>query len=403
VVERTVSPQEETRILAQVSGALVLLVAVAALSQWASWGPGVDPTTPDGPGDAFVVFVATLLPGWAAVALVAWLRPASRGWLVRTAVVIGAAALASWLRLLILVLTRHHDPSTGFLLIEYAFATGATSGALVGGLLYLDSRERIAGQERLRAEHELRAARALADLEREELRVRRQVSGQLHGAVQQRLVVIGAELDDLAARMDPAGAGPGLPGAPGGAGGPGGAGDAARRMRELAAEVDELREEEVRRISHALFPVGADIGAFQAAQVMLQRLPGSMRTELTTGPHGGLLSDPTDTSMPVEDRLVVVAVVEEAVTNALRHGGARRVHVHGDGEPGAEPGTVVAVVTVDDDGSGPPAEPVLNGLARLRDRVAGRGGELTLGPGPLGGARVSLRLPVGSSPDDPAA
>lgn len=398
MVERTVAPQEETRILAQVSGALVLLVAVAALSQWASWGPGADPTMPDGPGDAFVVFVATLLPGWAAVALVAWLRPASRGWLVRTAVVIGAAALASWLRLLILVLSKHHDPSTGFLLIEYAFATGATSGALVGGLLYLDSRERIAAQERLRAEHELRAARALADLEREELRVRRQVSGQLHGAVQQRLVVIGAELDDLAARMDPAGAG--LPGAPGV---PGGAGAAARRMRELAAEVDELREEEVRRISHALFPVGADIGAFQAAQVMLQRLPGSVRTELTTGPHGGLLSDPTDTSMPVEDRLVVVAVVEEAVTNALRHGGARRVHVHGDGEPGAGPGSVVAVVSVDDDGSGPPAEPVLNGLARLRDRVAGRGGELTLGTGPLGGARVLLRLPVGGGPDDPAA
>ncbi|HEY0187343.1 MAG TPA: hypothetical protein VGC67_07630 [Cellulomonas sp.] len=383
MVGGTVTPRDETRVLARVSGSLVLLVAVAALSQWASWGAGADPSTSAGLREAAVVFVATLLPGWAAVALVALLRPASRGWPVRAAVVLGAAALSSWLRLVVLVQTHNHDPSTGFLLIEYAFATGATSGALVGGLLYLDSRERIAAQERLRAEQELRATRALADLEREELRVRREVSGQLHGAVQQRLVVIGAELDDLAERV-------------GTADGPvSSSRDAARRMRELAAVVDELREEEVRRISHALFPVGADIGAFQAAQVMLQRLPGSVRATLTAGPHGGLLNDPTDSTMPVEDRLVVVSVIEEAVTNALRHGRARRVQVHGDSEPGAAPDEVVAVVTVDDDGSGPPDDPVLNGLARLRDRVAGRGGELTLGAGPLGGARVLLRLPVG--------
>ncbi|HEY0216347.1 MAG TPA: hypothetical protein VGC57_08145 [Cellulomonas sp.] len=384
--------------LALVSGALVLLVAVAAVSQWTSWGPGGDPTAPDGATDGLVVFVATLLPGWAAVALVAVLRPASRGWGVRVAVVVGAAALAAWLRLAVLVATGHHAPSTAFLLIEYVFATGAVSGALIGGLLYLDSRERIAAQERLRAEHEHRAAQALADLEREELRVRRQVSGQLHGAVQQRLVVLGAQLDDLAAQVAPGDGASSTGGAPG---------DAAQRLRDLAAEVDELREEEVRRISHALFPVGADIGAFQAVQVMLQRLPGTVRAEVTTGPHGALLGDPTDTTMPVQDRLVVLAVVEEAVTNALRHGGARRLHVHGDAEPGDQPGQVVAVVTVDDDGSGPPADPTLHGLARLHDRVVQRGGALTLGPRPgaEGGARVLLRLPVGpgASTGDPDA
>jgi signal transduction histidine kinase len=366
----SLTPRRERQVLARVSGLLVLLAAVAAVSQWASWGPGSDPRTPDGLDEAVWVFFVTLLPGWVAVA-----------------VVVGTAALTSWLRLAVLVLSDHHAPATGFLLIEYAFAIVTTSGALVGGLWYLDARERAAAQVRLRAAQEVRAARALADLEREELRVRRQVSGQLHGAVQQRLVMIGVQLDDLAAQVGTAAAD--------------GSVDAAARLRALAAEVDELREEEVRRISHALFPVGTDIGAFQAAQVMLQRLPGSIRTEITTGPGGGVLADPVDSTMPVQDRLVVVAVIEEAVTNAVRHGGARRVRVHGDSAAGATPGSVVAEVTVDDDGSGPPEDLVLNGLARLRDRVERHGGTLTLGHGPLGGARLVLRLPVGAGPVEP--
>jgi signal transduction histidine kinase len=351
----SLTPRRERQVLARVSGLLVLLASVAALSQWASWGPGGGPSTPEsGPDDALAVFLATLLPGWAAVAAVVALRPTSRGWGVRSAVVVGVAALTSWLRLAVLVVSGHHAPATGFLLIEYGFAIVTTTGALVGGLWYLDARERVAAQERLRAAQEVRAARALADLEREELRVRRQVSGQLHGAVQQRLVMIGAQLDDLADQI-------GTPAAAAGSV------DAAARLHALAGEVDELREEEVRRISHALFPAGADIGAFQAAQVMLQRLPGNIRAEVTTGPGGGVLADPVDSTMPVQDRLVVVAVIEEAVTNAVRHGGARRVHVHGESGPGATVGSVVAEVTVDDDGSGPPQDVVLNG------RWAGRG------------------------------
>jgi len=98
-------------------------------------------------------------------------------------------------------------------------------------------------------------------------------------------------------------------------------------------------------------------------------------------------------AVPVPDGVGLTAyrVVQEALTNTLRHAGATRVDVRLRYLPGA-----VEVEVVDDGrgGSGPPATRRGLGLAGMRERVAVHDGDLEVGPRPAGGYRVRARLPL---------
>jgi signal transduction histidine kinase len=90
--------------------------------------------------------------------------------------------------------------------------------------------------------------------------------------------------------------------------------------------------------------------------------------------------------------LAAFRIVQEALTNVVRHSGSRhaRVHLADDGEVlrlrvGAGGGPVV----VDAGGSG-------NGLAGMRERAAALGGTIEAGPRPDGGFRVLAVLPLTS-------
>jgi signal transduction histidine kinase len=82
-------------------------------------------------------------------------------------------------------------------------------------------------------------------------------------------------------------------------------------------------------------------------------------------------------------------VVAEALANAAKHAGARRVSVE------ATPGEAHLEVAVRDDGAGG-ADPQGRGLEGLRDRVEAIGGTLEVVDGPEGGTVVTARLPVES-------
>jgi signal transduction histidine kinase len=89
--------------------------------------------------------------------------------------------------------------------------------------------------------------------------------------------------------------------------------------------------------------------------------------------------------------LAAVRIAQEALTNAMRHAGARRVVVtlrcDADG----------VVVDVDDDGtSGPPSARRRdgNGLVGMQERAAACGGRLRVGTSPLGGWRIQAWLPT---------
>ncbi|MGP3974292.1 sensor histidine kinase [Streptomyces sp. 8N114] len=81
-------------------------------------------------------------------------------------------------------------------------------------------------------------------------------------------------------------------------------------------------------------------------------------------------------------------VVQESLTNVLRHAGQARAQVHVSCENGE------LLVEVADDGTGSPDHSDGRGLTGMRSRIAALGGTLTAGPGNEGGFRVRARIPV---------
>ena len=102
------------------------------------------------------------------------------------------------------------------------------------------------------------------------------------------------------------------------------------------------------------------------------------------------------TDVPAGVDLAAYRIVQEALTNVIKHAGRVRASV-------AVRYTADAVtVEIDDEGParlGAPSAPVAmgHGLAGMRERVAMYHGDLDVGPGPIGGFHVAARLPFGVS------
>jgi signal transduction histidine kinase len=151
----------------------------------------------------------------------------------------------------------------------------------------------------------------------------------------------------------------------------------------------ELREElrtaiaDIRRLVHGLRPPALDeLGLVGAVQRLAERC----------GTDGGLRVD-VDVSgvLPVLPAAVEVAayrIVQEGLTNVVRHAGARNCCVR----LGAEPGALTVEVTDDGAGLAPAATPGV-GLSSMRERAAETGGSCEITAGPDGGTRVLARLP----------
>ena len=141
---------------------------------------------------------------------------------------------------------------------------------------------------------------------------------------------------------------------------------------------------------------GGDRGAAPAPQPSLSRLEGVL-SELRAG---GMPIELVVTGDPVELPQLVdvsaVRVVQEALSNVVRHAGAAATRV----EVRYEPGRVT--VTVSDDGRPRTADPEAgdggvpggHGQLHMRERVAVAGGRLEVGPLRGGGYRVRASFPA---------
>ena len=94
--------------------------------------------------------------------------------------------------------------------------------------------------------------------------------------------------------------------------------------------------------------------------------------------------------LPAGVDLAAFRIVQEALTNVVRHAGATRATVRLDRSPGR------LVVEVDDNGHGPTGSDGGGGrgLAGMRERARALGGTLDAGPRPGRGFRVRATLPV---------
>jgi signal transduction histidine kinase len=105
-------------------------------------------------------------------------------------------------------------------------------------------------------------------------------------------------------------------------------------------------------------------------------------------------------ALPAAVDVSAYRIVQEALTNVLKHAGPASADV----TVGCVDGAVVIEVTDDGVGSAA-AEPTAggHGLVGMRERAAIFGGELLAGPQPGGGFAVRARLPLGNGPSSPCA
>jgi signal transduction histidine kinase len=136
--------------------------------------------------------------------------------------------------------------------------------------------------------------------------------------------------------------------------------------------VDVLREQQ------PLMPQG-DLSGIEE---LIQRTKGKVFIDFD------LQGDPGDVPAPVA--LAVYRVVQEALTNVVRHAGADRATVT------LNIGKQEVAVEIVDDGRRPVPHQAGSGhgIAGMRERVTALGGTFTAGPVAGGGFRVAARIPV---------
>jgi len=95
--------------------------------------------------------------------------------------------------------------------------------------------------------------------------------------------------------------------------------------------------------------------------------------------------------IPASAELAAFRIIQEAITNVVRHAGARHADIHVTYHPES------LTVQVIDDGTGGTAVAMVeegSGIRGMRERALALGGSLTVGRAPRGGVQVEAELPL---------
>ena len=264
-------------------------------------------------------------------------------------------------------------PRTDADLVDAAFASIGLAGAWV-----LGDRARV--QRALAAELSDRAVRLEREREGEARRAvaseRARIARELHDVVAHHvsMMVVQAEAGPLAVERDPA--------------------RAAGAFEAIAATGRQALVE-MRRLLGVLRGDGQ--APSLAPQPGLDQVPSLVEQVGRAGLEVELVVEGEKAPLPAGVELSAYRIVQEALTNAVRHAGPGRARVLVRyGERDLE-------LTVRDEGGGGGAAPAGGpptrsgqGLVGMRERVSLFGGELHAGPGPDGGFTVAARLPLGA-------
>lgn len=247
---------------------------------------------------------------------------------------------------------------------DLAFVAVMSMAVLASALAAVSVVRYVRATDEARAGDALQAAEDLAKVRADELQVRRQIADELHGTVQNRLVLLETELTDIAETLPP---------------------ESAERVRAVSEALDEVREKEVRLASASLYPESFDRGLVPAVRALVRRVPASIDVDID-------IDEPSitaaDGDLDTTGRLLIVRATEEAITNALRHGKATRLTVSLEADDGD------LVLRCADNGEGFGADAELSGLARLRRSLQSVGGYLDVASSPGAGTVVSARAPA---------
>ncbi|MET8684900.1 sensor histidine kinase [Streptomyces sp. NPDC004732] len=149
---------------------------------------------------------------------------------------------------------------------------------------------------------------------------------------------------------------------------------------------------EVRQVLDTLRAPGA---APRAPAPGLDRLPELVEQAGSAGLTVEVTTEGALVQLPPGADLAAFRIVQEALTNVVRHSGSRRARVLVHHEAAA------LTLRIDDDGpaTGADAGGSGNGLAGMRERAAALDGTIEAGPRPDGGFRVTAVLPLAADGD----
>lgn len=212
--------------------------------------------------------------------------------------------------------------------------------------------------ERLEAERADSARRTLSAQEAERLRI----AHELHDEVGQALTAVLLQITNAAASADPA----------------------VRERLVAAQEAARAGLDEVGRIVRRLRPEALDDLGLPSA---LTALGATVAREAGVEVHRAIAADLPP--LPPDVELVIYRVAQEALTNTVRHAGARHAWLTLEAAPDG-----AVTLRVDDDGSGiDEADGSTGGIRGMRERALLVRGALSVGPSPRGGALVVLTIP----------
>jgi signal transduction histidine kinase len=199
-------------------------------------------------------------------------------------------------------------------------------------------------------------------------RERERIAREMHDilAHSMSMVVIQAEAGPVAVRTDP------------------------DKAEEVFDTISATAREALAQLRRALGVLRSEEAA-RRPQPGLDALPELVAGVRRTGLAVTLEQDGESRAVPPDVAAAAYRIVQESLTNAVRHAAASSVRVRLGWRDGA------LRLEVCDDGRGPAGtdEPGGHGLIGMRERVAAAGGELSLGPGPGGvGYRVAASLPL---------
>ncbi|HEY2201358.1 MAG TPA: HAMP domain-containing protein, partial [Solirubrobacteraceae bacterium] len=204
-----------------------------------------------------------------------------------------------------------------------------------------------------------------------EEQLRRDIAEVLHSRVQNRLLVLWYRLEEAQRLMetDPA---------------------AARQLvTEIREQLEAIREQDVRELSHRLHPSIIRAGLLPALESLAEEMsPVDVGVEADAGVQR--LDDPADNQIPEAVRLTAYRVAEEALGNAVKHGGATSVEI---GVGATDEGLQVVIA---DNGRGfdqSRVQPGL-GLGSIAARVGRVGGTWTISSALGVGTRMAVLLPL---------
>ncbi|HEY9328331.1 MAG TPA: histidine kinase [Streptomyces sp.] len=242
----------------------------------------------------------------------------------------------------------------------FVFAAAYAFGRLaVTRQAYLRAVEDRARQ--LELTHLIEAEQAAA---RERARIAREMHDVLSHAVS--LMIVQAEAGPVAVRTAP---------------------ERAEAAFDAISETGRDAMVQLRRMLGVLRDGEGEPSAPREPQPMLDGLPGLVERVRAGGP--AVSYEVTGHGRPagLAVEATVYRIVQEALTNVVRHADASSVRVR------LEHGRDALTLTVTDDGRGPGGGPGL-GLTGIRERAAAHGGTARIGPGPDGrGFRVAVTIP----------